>query len=273
MRHGTTLNDLMQWDNTLFDNIILNAEIDKETLISTIMLRCGLQNPLYEHYDVFKSQVNVWFAAHEWNFARIIRLIKEEYNPLWNKDGVEERTITRTIDENEVIDRDTTSKDTGTVADNGSLTHGRTETRSGTDTRTTNGSYSKEDSATNVHSVKAFNATDWQETDKDVKNGTESGSNNETDALQHGLTITDSGTDTSTNTTALNTTNTGTDDSTRDRDLTETVTDRFVSQGNIGVTMSQKMFLREVDLLDGFNLYQWIAKKFDDDLMLGVYVY
>ena len=36
MRHGTTLNDLMQWDNTLFDNIILNAEIDKETLISTI---------------------------------------------------------------------------------------------------------------------------------------------------------------------------------------------------------------------------------------------
>lgn len=273
MRHGTTLNDLMQWDNTLFDGIILNSEIDRETLISTIMLRCGLQNPLYEHYEVFKSQVHVWFAAHEWNFDRIVRLIKEEYNPLWNKDGKEIRTITRTIDELEKIDRDTTNKDTGTVTDNGSVTHGMTTTQSGTTSTSESGQYSKQDSYDNIHHVKAFNATDWQETDKDTHSGTESGTNSGNQSVNHGLTITEGGTDTTTNTKTLDTLNNGTDDSTRDRDMTETVRDEFIAQGNIGVTMSQEMFLREVDLLDGFNLYQWIAKKFDDDLMLGVYVY
>lgn len=41
--------------------------------------------------------------------------------------------------------------------------------------------------------------------------------------------------------------------------------------GNIGVLTSQAMFLAEVDLLGGFNAYQFIAEMFSKDLMLSIW--
>ena len=41
--------------------------------------------------------------------------------------------------------------------------------------------------------------------------------------------------------------------------------------GNIGVTTSQQMFLAEVDLLGGFNAYQFITEMFAKDLMLSIW--
>ena len=41
--------------------------------------------------------------------------------------------------------------------------------------------------------------------------------------------------------------------------------------GNIGVTTSQAMFLAEVDLLGGFNAYQFITEMFAKDLMLSIW--
>ena len=41
--------------------------------------------------------------------------------------------------------------------------------------------------------------------------------------------------------------------------------------GNIGVTTSQTMFLSEVDLLGGFNAYQFIAEMFAKDLLLSIW--
>ena len=39
--------------------------------------------------------------------------------------------------------------------------------------------------------------------------------------------------------------------------------------GNIGVTTTQEMFLEELNLLGGFNAYQFIAEMFSKDLMLS----
>lgn len=41
--------------------------------------------------------------------------------------------------------------------------------------------------------------------------------------------------------------------------------------GNIGVTTSQQMFLAEVDLLGGFNAYQFITEMFSKDLILSIW--
>lgn len=41
--------------------------------------------------------------------------------------------------------------------------------------------------------------------------------------------------------------------------------------GNIGVTTSQQMFTAELDLLDGFNIYQFIVHIFARDLMLSIW--
>lgn len=41
--------------------------------------------------------------------------------------------------------------------------------------------------------------------------------------------------------------------------------------GNIGVTTTQAMFLEELNLLGGFNAYQFIAEMFSRDLMLSIW--
>ena len=41
--------------------------------------------------------------------------------------------------------------------------------------------------------------------------------------------------------------------------------------GNIGVTTSQQMFTAELELLDGFNIYQFIVHMFSRDLMLSIW--
>lgn len=288
MRSGTTLNDFMQWDNTLFDGITLPSDIEHGILVSSIMLRCGLQNPVYEDYDVFKSQVHIWFSAHEWNFTRLVRLIKEEYNPLWNKDGVETREIDHTRDETESVLRDVTTQNDTDRTEGTNATHTGSETHSGNDVRnitetlgeTGSRSLQGSDSYTDTHQVKGFNASDWQDTDRTThegsKNETENtsrgGTNTTADTFAHGEKIDTNNTDIQNVTETIGQTGKTDDDTTRTLNRGKTL-ETFKSQGNIGVTTSQAMFLEEVNLLDGFNLYDWIAKKFDDDLMLGVYTY
>lgn len=277
MRNGTTLNDFMQWDNTLFDNIVLPLGVNRETLISTIMLRCGLQNPLYEDYDVFKTQTEIWFQAHLWNFERAVRLINEEYNPLWNKDGTQ--TITRELNrtEDETTARDVSTDNTGmeTNVESGSESNRMDYNSQAQEVMDDDTTFSETESGTNIHSVKGFNATDWQETDKDTSTKSRSGGGTD----DRTTTTTNSGNDTGTKTFGKNdtltlNTNVNTDDDTQ-RDLgvaeSETITQRDF--GNIGVTMSQDMFRSEAKLLREFNLYQWIAMYFDDEMMLGIYYY
>lgn len=273
MRSGTTLNDFMHWDNTLFDGVVLHPELDHGRLVSEIMFRCGLQNPLYEHYDVFKEQVHNWFWIKQWNINRLVRLINEEYNPLWNKDGTQ--TIERTV---HTLEDETTAKDVVT-ANTG--TENRQEGGTETDTMNYNSQVQEvmdDDTThtaneTNTHSVKGFNATDWQETDRDTKGLTENATDDRTTTQNKTGADTGSKQFGKTDTLTLNT-NVNTDDDTQ-RNLegtqTETVTQKDF--GNIGVTMSQDMFEREYKLLHDFNIYQFIAKMFDDELMLGVYTY
>lgn len=54
-----------------------------------------------------------------------------------------------------------------------------------------------------------------------------------------------------------------------DLDHNEEYTGR--THGNIGVTTTQQMIEQELDLMERFNIYSWIAKQFCADLMLLLY--
>ena len=316
MRRGSTLNDFMQWDDTLFDGITLHPDINHGLLVSTIMFQCGLQMVLYQDYDVYKAHVHNWFAIHEWNFNRLAELIKKEYEPLWNKDVQDTTTERVTFDGTENETTDTQKANTGTIGDvkNGNETLSGTDTVSNTYNTQTQNTYNTQvqdtynskvagtDSKTtqdnrsnnNIHSVKGFNATGWQETDKDEFTENRSVSENGTNQSNKTGTDTESktGTDTETKTgtdqsqtqygkgTTVSETLTKTLNTVEDTDANrnraeQNVTEKELelwSRGNQGVTTTQAMFLEEVDLLGGFNLYQFIARKFDNDLMMGVYI-
>lgn len=207
MRKGTTLNDLMQWDDTLFDGILLPDEVNHELLVSYIVLACGLQEVLYQEYNVFKSHVHVWFAAHNWNIQKLINLIKQKYEPLWNYDKFEEIEGTKKFDgtRNTEEERDTDrSGDITTEFDRdksvndkygGADTLNRTDTfgevngrnlTTNRDTTTTNNlstdtteNSHEETAGTQTKSVTAFNTSAWQDTERVVDS-------RETDAEKNG---------------------------------------------------------------------------------------
>lgn len=328
MRRGTTLSDLMQWDNTLFEGIIIPEEVHHGTLVSSIMLNCGLMEVLYQDYDVFKSHVHVWFAAHQWNIEKLVNLIKQNYEPLWNYNKYEELSGNKNYDgtktTNEQRDTDKTGNVTTTIDHDKSVNdqYGGADTMSRVDTfgevngrnlatdnsktttnnlqtNTTTGE-TETTSGTTTKSVTAFNTDAWQPVEKveesrnrqlngtetETKTGTvtevgtvdetgettKTGSNQRQDTETFGKTL---DTTTDEQVTEVETHNTHEDRDTTGSELdknTTTTTESNHIYGNVGLTTYQKMFFEEFDVLDGINLYDWIVRRFTNDLMVGVYI-
>ena len=328
MRRGTTLSDLMQWDNRLFEGIIIPPEVNQQVLVSNIMLNCGMQETLYPDYDVFKSHVHVWFAAHEWNITKLVNLIRQEYEPLWNYNKWEELSGSKNFDGTKTTNEERDTNKTGDVTTTrdrdksvneqfgGADTFSRTDTfgevhgrnlatdsdKTTTDNLQTNTTTSETENTngTTVKAVTAFNTDTWQDTEKVTENktrqlngtetetktgtvreegtvnetgeSTKTGSNQRSDTESFGKTV---DTTTGEQTTEVETHNTHEDRNTvgteRDQNDTTTAEHNHI-YGNLGLTTYQKMFFEEYDVLDGINLYDWITRKFSNDLMVGVYV-
>ena len=133
------------------------------------------------------------------------------------------------------------------------LTRGKTDTRNRTEntTESRNQEYSETgDVTTNEETertVAAFNTSAYTPADKTVRDArtqTETGGNTE-GTTTGSLTGTDTGNE---NEHAVN-----------------------YIHGNIGVTTTQAMFLEELNLLEGFNAYTFIAEMFSKDLMLSIW--
>lgn len=127
----------------------------------------------------------------------------------------------------------------------------RGEQESHTGTSTDSGSISSTSTnstgTTAENTVSADNASTYQPSDKTATSTSSTG--------------TTSGTSGNTTTRALADTAAITEDETHDNHI----------HGNIGVMSTQQMFTQELDLLNRFNLYQWIAKQFIIDNFVCVW--
>lgn len=79
-------------NSSLWSNIILPDKINKETLIDTIILRCGEMETLYADADFFKTAVTSFFRKYNRTFTKWAKALEIEYNPLENYDRNEEWT-------------------------------------------------------------------------------------------------------------------------------------------------------------------------------------
>ena len=91
MEYKITLKGLFNYDNTLFDNLIVDDCIDKDTLIITILEECGEFPLLYPNSSYMKLAFKVFTKKYAWNLRHLIKLIKYEYEPLHNFDRYEEQ--------------------------------------------------------------------------------------------------------------------------------------------------------------------------------------
>ena len=217
---------------TILDGVTVPTDdLDPELLKSVIVERCGLLEPLYSEPETMKQVISIWFRSHSWNIERLINLIKTAYSPLENYDR----------HENLSRQKDNTNSNTETRTEN------RTENRTQNYTESAEVLTNEETERT----VAAFNTSEYSPADKtlhDAKTTTET---------EGSTTGADTGSTTG-NTSGSETGN-------------EVETAVNYVHGNIGVTTSQQMFLSEVDLLNGFNVYQFIAEMFSKDLMLSIW--
>ena len=216
----------------MLDGVTLpNDDLDAELLKSVIVERCGLLEPLYSEPETMKQVISIWFRSHSWNIERLINLVKTAYAPLENYDRHE--NLSRQKD------------------NTGSRTETRTENR--TENRTQNYTESAEvvTNEETERTVAAFNTSTYSPADKTVRDAR---TTTETEGSTTGA---DTG-NTTGNTSGSETGN-------------EVETAINYVHGNIGVTTSQQMFLSELDLLGGFNAYQFITEMFSKDLMLSIW--
>ena len=241
LHHGG-IRALLDYDNTLFDNMQLPEGVDLNDVVNHILYTYG-DTPLYTpEPTVLKYYMAKWSARRLPLWQKYQALLAIEYDPLSNYDRIE----------------NTTRANTGT----------QTDKRTGDDTLTMSGSektqrtgsddvsYAGTETTTNSRS--AFNSAAW-EADNRSERAYGSG---RTDTYDYGSTDTRSFTGRSDQTT-YNSQNQRTDN------LTETVTSNI--RGNIGVTTSQQMFMAEVGVIPYYDLINYIAQDWHQEFCLGLY--
>ena len=116
--HHSTDITLMLQDYTL-DN-----RLSREQLNKMIVLNLGEQTPYFTHTDLIKTNIENWFATHEWNIKKLCDTLDLQYNPLYDKDWYENKT--RDLDGTHT-GTDTMAK-TGTQSNNDAIeSHDTTE--------------------------------------------------------------------------------------------------------------------------------------------------
>ena len=234
-----TLIGLYNHDSTLFDNLTLPEEYDKEVFIDSLMIEHGEKCVLYSNPEFMKYSIGAWGRKWSLELERIAQALQAEYNPIYNYDRYEEWTetdkpdVTTTRTHNDTDTRTNDNTDTQTLDNSTTRTHDNTDTQTlgnsttrthnDTDTRTNNNT----DTQTNrydvvteqnidgnvEHQVSADNSSSYQPESKDITNtGKTTVANDGTITDAHTGTITDAhtGTITDANTGTITDAHTGT---------------------------------------------------------------
>lgn len=229
------LQNQLDYDPTMFDGIILPSELDPDLVKSNIMLECGLLTPLYSEPSTMKAAIKVWFMSRQWEFEHLINIINAQYSPIENVDRYDSWT------------KDTTGTEDQTDTGTGSRTDKRTIDRDLDRETNTSGTN------TNLGEVSAFNESSFQNSQQETFTTDIDGTEDVTENTKDNLTSNDTRTNT--------------------RDLDTTGHEAFTQHmhGNVGITSNQQLINQELDLLERFNIYQWIAKQFRINLILEVW--
>lgn len=255
----------------IFEDCTTPDPIDINLVKDYIMIRCGLLTPVYGEPDLMKYQVHSWFKKMQWEFDHLVKILLSEYDPIdnvteWiNTTEMHSGTDARVIGGSETLSgSDTlTHGETHSLTGSDSLVHGETHTLSGTDTNT--------DTTSTDHNVSAYNSSGYQPDSQDTNSGSvtttygKTDATSGTDSTEYGRTDTASGDDV-TEYGKITTTD-------RTDDLThgERIETRVHRHGNIGIVAPDDMIMKELDMLERFNVYDWIARKFERDNMIQLY--
>lgn len=224
-------------DIDIFEGLNLpeDSPLDRDIMINTIMMNCGLNIPMYADPVVMRSAINIWSAKNQYTFIHVGKIYSAEYSPIENTDRYDSETIERNRD----------------MTDNTDIDNDKTENSSSTSHNTN--AHTGQDSTEVEDTTSADNASDYQPKDKTESETT------------FGSQIVDQGGGTLDRHTVVD----GSNNKTIDEDETTTRTQHL--HGNIGTTTNTMLQTEEYDLLSKFNPYNFISGLFENELTLFIY--
>lgn len=86
-----------QYDNTLFDGMILPDGLDAEILRDLIIEKSGMLYPFHQQPEFLKLNIAHWFSRKYSNLSRMVTALSSEYNPIENYDRKEDWTDTPNV--------------------------------------------------------------------------------------------------------------------------------------------------------------------------------
>lgn len=72
--------------DSIFANIDIYTEYDKELLVNTIIQKCMLAEPLFTELDFLNYNIRLWFSKNKYTFERLYIAYTSEFNPIYNYD-------------------------------------------------------------------------------------------------------------------------------------------------------------------------------------------
>lgn len=112
---------LYNWDNTIFDAMVLPSQIDKDTLVMNILDECAELEILYTNPDFMKNAIGYWSLKRYHAWDKLQTVLYEDYDPFVNIKRDEIRTIAQTRNlantTNETRNLAGTNNETRTLAD------------------------------------------------------------------------------------------------------------------------------------------------------------
>lgn len=291
---------LVDWDNTIFDNMLLPSGVDLEDVADHIIYKYG-DAPLFSpDPEVIKFYIGRWSKRRLPLWNRYKAAIEAEYNPIENYNRHEESSIAHTG----TIDRDGTNSDVGSGSDSTTRsgseelaktgseelakTGSETSTRNGEDELSYSGSKTTTKDDTTTQEVSAYNSTGYDPDRRETLDGEEVESyTNRRDTR----TYTDLEDELSFNNRKDTTTFSNRKDTTTYNNITDRTTyggitthnidetqtldteDATVSDisGNIGVTTSQQMLEQEFEIIKKLDLIDYIATDWHQEFNLMLY--
>lgn len=224
-----------------FDN--LPAGIDRDVLISNILLRGGEFEVIYSDPYFMQESIYTWLAKWQRTLEKWLAALAVEYDPLNNYDRHEEYTDTEGIGDTETR--------------SGTRTDSRSGSNSATSAAATNTTGSDTGTAGTENKVSAFDASTYQAKDRsDTTTGSSTSSSTGTTSTNSAASL-ESGSESTADTRAAS----------RNR-LLQHSAHLF---GNIGVTTSQEMLQAELSIAE-WNLYDHITDLFLTEYIIPVYV-
>ena len=301
-----TLMGMYNYDNTIFNEMLLPTGIDADLFKSSLLIEKGEFEVLYPDPDFMKNAIKVWSAKWFRTFSEWLRGTQAQFNPIYNYDRYEEGwddnkkkyssvnnadySDKRTADLQDKHVLNTKDERTADTEENRILNTKDARTADLKDESTFNNadSTSQTKESTTEHKVAAYDSASYVPSSQDIVNngeskvqhtGTVTNETTGTDTTAHSGTdaTTTKGTDTTAHTGSDTINTTGTDETVHKGKLSDITGDEQNTNqhtahlyGNIGVSTSASI-LAEFYQVAKWNLYEHMADVFGSELLIQVY--